>query len=97
VSLQEILHGNTEAIGLSDCCKYGSSGLFYRDRAGQETRIPYHNVYKLIDARFALVTPESAVSLPVMTFQLLGQVEHLDTDSTWGVVVVTIEAAVLAI
>jgi len=98
VSLQEILRGKAEVIDLSDCCKYGNSGFFYRDRAGQETRIPYHNVYKLIDARFVLVIPEADIALPLLATQLFGQVEYLDmVDSTWGVVVVTIEAAVLAI
>ena len=98
MSLQEILHGNTEVIGLSDCCKYGNSGLFYLDRAGQETRIPYHNVYKLTDARFVLVAPEAGISWHLMASQLLGPAEYLDTvDSTLVVAVVTIEAAVLAI
>ena len=84
-------------IDLSDCCKYDNSGLFYRDRADQETRILYHSVYKLTDARFVLVSPEAGISLPLMASQQLGQVEHLYTDSTWEVVVVTIEAAVLAL
>ena len=94
MSLQEILRGKAEVIDLSDCCKYGNSG---RDRGGQETRILYHNVYKSTEARFVLVSPEAGISLPLMASQQLGQVEHLDTDSTWEVVVVTIEAAVLAI
>jgi len=95
VSLQEILRGKAEVIDLSDCCKYGNSG---RDRAGQENQILYHNVYKSTDARFALVVPEAGISLPLLASQLFGQVEYLDkVDSTWGVVVVTIEAAVLAI
>ena len=97
MSLQEILRGKAEVIDLSDCCKYGNSGFFYRDRAGQENQILYHNVYKSTDARFALVVPEAGISLPLLASQLLGLVEHLDTDSTWGIVVVTIEAAVLAI
>ncbi len=98
MSLQEILRGKAEVIDLSDCCKYGNSVLFYRDRAGQENQILYHNVYKSTDARFALVVPEAGIALPLLASQLLGQVEYLDTvDSTWGVVVVTIEAAVLAI
>ncbi len=98
MSLQGILYGKTEVIGLFDCCKYGNSGLFYRDRAGQETRIPYHNVYKLTDARFVLVAPEAGISWHLMASQLLGPVEYLDTvDSTLVVAVVTIEAAVLAI
>ena len=97
MSLQEILRGKAEVIDLSDCCKYDNSGLFYRDRAGQENQILYHNVYKSTDARFALVSPEAGISLPLLASQLFGQVEYLDTDSTWGVVVVTIEAAVLAI
>ena len=80
MSLQEILRGKAEVIDLSDCCKYGNSG---RDRAGQENQILYHNVYKLTDARFALVVPEAGISLPLLASQLFGQVEYLDTvDST---------------